>query len=369
LNVRKDQPEYLCIDDEGGDRLEAILDRLRRHSLTVTLHPPAAFDDEVALIAESSADGLLLDLRLDDVPGGSGTRVKYRAVALAQELRTRMTEGGVTALPIVLWSVERKFRRSFNSDTTAHDLFDLVIAKTDVSDRASFVARQLVALAKDYPRLTKARTRASTLWWRALGLAASGRRLFDPRIGAELRAGAPAHEYARYILRELLERSGPLVDESLLAVRLGVDMGSTGWDIAKIRLESAVYRGVFGSGWRRWWWPHVESVLRGLSPDKPFRTLAAAERVAILKAGWGTRRLNPPVASPGTGTRYWYVCAATGAPIDPVDAVAVESGDRKAWQDRTYVSMEAVLSRRAAAKGFRIHPLEQPRIDEITRKQ
>ncbi len=363
------QPKYICIDDEGGDRLEAILDRLRRHGLTVTLHPPAAFDDEVALIAGSSADGLLLDLRLDDVPGGTGTRVKYRAVALAQEIRTRMTEGDVRAMPIVLWSVERKFRRSFNSDTTAHDLFDLVISKTEVSTRASSVARQLIALAKDYPSLPTSRARTSTLWSRALGIPGKEREILDPRIGAELLTSPPPHEYARYILRELLERSGPLVDESLLAVRLGIDTLSPGWDLAKGRLELAAYRGVFCGGWERWWWPHVENILRVLSPDKPFRTLTATQRVAILREHWGTRGFKAPIASPGTGTRYWYVCAATGAPIDPVDAVAVEGGDRKAWQDRTYVSMDAVLSRRAAAKGFRIHPLEQPRIDEITRKQ
>lgn len=366
--MRSRQWKYLCIDDERGDRLEAILDRLRRDGLSVELYAPAPFDDEVTLIAESDADGLLLDLRLDDVPRSDGTRVKYRAVALAQELRTRMTEGDIRPLPIVLWSVERKFRRSFSSDRTAHDLFDAVISKTDVSQDPAPVVGRLVALADDYPLIRELLKKRATFWQRSLGLASSQQGLLDPRVGMEILEGAPTHDFARYILRELLESAGPLVDEQLLAARLGVSVASPGWVAVRSWIEPATYRGVFASGWVRWWWPEIEAMLRDLCPSAPFRTLTAEERVGVIKKTLKIRKLEPPVIPVGsTGTRYWYVCAATQVPVDPVDAVLVESGDRRPWQDRVYVSMHAALNRRASAKGLRIHPLEQSRIDELTR--
>lgn len=361
--------KYLCIDDERGDSLEAILDRLRRDRLTIELYGPAPFDEEVTLIAESDADGLLLDLRLDDVPRPDGARVKYRAVALAQELRTRMTEGDVRPLPIVLWSVERKFRRSFSSDRTAHDLFDLVISKTEVSKNPVPVVGKLVALADDYPLIREFLRRTTTFWRRALGLVSQQKDLLDPRIGIEMLVGAPTHDYAQYIVRELLDSAGPLADEPLIAARLGVSVASSGWPAVRKWIRPASYRGVFSSGWPRWWWPQIEAMLRELSPSTPFRTLTAEERVGILRTALKVRKLEVPGVPVGnTGTRYWYVCAATQVPIDPVDAVLVESGDRKPWQDRVYVSLHAALSRRASAKGLRVHPLEQSRIDELTRE-
>lgn len=360
---------YLCIDDEAGDRLEPIMEPLRRNGVDVRLRRPVPFDKEVTTILSSNAAGLLLDLRLDDLPDRKGTRVKYHALSLAQELRTRMTEGDLRPLPIVLWSVERKFRKSYSNDTTAHDLFDLVISKSQVAEAPRPIARQLLALAADYPLLYTARAKTVAFWGRILGLSTIARGQLDPRIGSGLGSRAPAHEYARYVIRELLERPGPLVDEALLAARLGVSLSSVDWGATKKHLDSAKYAGVFSSGWLRWWWPAVEQILRQTSPEAPFRGLPAVDRVGILKAQWDIDHIEPPEVVPAsTGTRYWHVCRVTNKPLDPVDAVAIESGDRKPWQDTMYVSIDSALSRRAGAKGLRIHPLEEARLEAMTHK-
>jgi hypothetical protein len=364
--MASDEAYFLCVDDESGDRLEPLLERLRRSGVAIRLAAPNPFDKEVTAIRSSDAAGLLLDLRLDDMPGRKG-RVQYHALALAQELRTRMTEGDLRSMPIVLWSIERKFRKSYSSDTTAHDLFDLVISKTQVSEDPRPIARKLVALATDYPLLKTSKAKPASFWARILGLESAARDQLDPRIGAEIRGNAPAHEYARYVIRELLSRPGPLIDEAVLAVRLGVSRASADWDNAKLQIESAKYSGVFSSGWVRWWWPVVERELRQLAPETPFRAITAIERVDILKRSWGLSRLDA-VATPGHGSRFWHVCAVTYAPLDPVDAVTAESGERKPWQEAVYISTEAALSRRAAAKGIRVHPLEEARLEAMTHK-
>ncbi len=366
--VRK-MPYYLCVDDESGDRLEPILEPLRRSGVDVRLFHPEPFDKEVARILSSDADGLLLDLRLDDVPDRTGARVRYHALSLAQELRTRMTEGDLRPLPIVLWSVERKFRRSYSNDSTAHDLFDLVVSKTRVAEQRRPIASKLMALAADYPKLHSPKPKAAAFWGRVLSLDTTARDLLDPRIGAELRPQAPAHEYARYVIRELLERPGPLIDEALLAARLGVSLESSDWDASKEKLDSARYAGVFSAGWLRWWWPAVERSLRRIAPEMPFRALPASDRVDILRRFWGLDSIEPIKAlTRSTGTRYWHVCEVTGVPLDPQDAVAIEGGDRKPWQDALYVSIDAALSRRAAARGIRIHPLEAARLEAMNQE-
>lgn len=362
-----DSPYYLCVDDESGDRLEPLLERLRRRGVDIRLVAPDPFDKEVAAIRSSDAAGLLLDLRLDDMPGGR-ERVQYHALSLAQELRTRMTEGDLRSIPIALWSIERKFKKSYSNDTTAHDLFDLVISKTQVSEDPRPIARKLLSLATDYPLLNTAKSKTALFWGRILGLDASAREQLDPRIGAELRPHAPAHEYARYVIRELLSRPGPLVDESLLSVRTGISRTSLEWGAAKQLLEPAKYQGVFSSGWVRWWWPIVERDLRQLAPETPFRAISAKERVNILKNRWGLNGIDAITATAEHGSRFWHVCAVTDMPLDPVDAVIVESGERKPWQEALFVSIDAALSRRAAAKGIRVHPLEEARLEAMTRK-
>jgi hypothetical protein len=271
-----------------------------------------------------------------------------------------MTEQVLRPFPIVLWSVQQKFKVSFTTDSTGHDLFDLVISKRDVVTDTDAVAAKLISLATDYPRL-RVRPRRRSLP-ELLGIEPEQLAAIDPRIGGDLPAAAPAHDTARYIIRALLERSGPLVDAGVLAVRLGVDRNASDWAALESRVTSARYDGVFSAGWARWWWPKVELLLRH-SVATGFRALTAEQRVDALKEGWRIPRLVAPrVPNGATGTRYWHVCAATDVPLDPVDAVATELGETKAWQDRIYVSMDAAKSRRLKTRGIRLDPLENIRV-------
>jgi len=278
---------YLCIDDEEPAPLNALLDRLRRQSgnLEILLERPLAFDSEVDRIERSPVDGIILDLRLDEVPLASGDRIGYRAGSLAQELRTRMTEGRLRPFPIVLWSIDSKLRESYWNDETTHDLFDKIYYKSQVVKSANLVAVELEALAKGFQEIG-ALVQAKKSLVSILGLSNAEAASLDPRIGEPMRESrrTPVHEYSRYIKKELIDNPGPLVSDELLAARLGISReDSEDWlPLCKLLAEFSAYKGPFCQAWKRWWWFRIESWWDSFSnrPDHFAKPLRQRELIA-----------------------------------------------------------------------------------------
>lgn len=256
---------YLYIDDEDANAVEPYADEVMDHTaeLRIEVATPQSFDAQLQDFNDRMPDGILLDLRLD-----RETDVSYRATALAQEFRTRATEkaSAVTEWfgdrPIVLWSTDEKLRNSFTPDKTGHDLFDLRCVKDDIvndENKAALIGRQMKSLAISYHTLSQILVRNSTLpvLWHALGFSSLDETYFlDPRIEAVFERRdtvLPAHEYARFIVSHLLEHPGPLIDEKLLAARLGLDLEKSA-DFARLLSylkPIAAYNGVFAEGWPR----------------------------------------------------------------------------------------------------------------------
>lgn len=358
--------KFLCVDDERPDQLEPLLDRLRANAIDVELAFPAPFDEQVDAICQTKMNGVILDLRLDNVANAvTGDRVRYRALALAQELRTRMTEGLLRPFPIILWSVEHKFQQSYNRDATGHDLFDLVVSKPTIAKSVEVVAPKLIALSMDYAKLERGRQPFRTWVARVFGLSSAELQMLDSRVLDDMPDSGPTHDRARFVVQELLERPGVLVAEDIVAARLGVDRQGRAFASVLNSFDTARYKGVFASGWTRWWWPIVEAEWRRLTGTERLRSLSAADRVNLLRKAVRSRSLRPAGPLKSKADRFWYVCAALGVPIDPVDAVLTVQQQRRAWQDQEYVSIEAAVSRQADALGYRIDPMEQPRLESF----
>lgn len=364
---------YTVIEDEDQSAVRPVLDLLAKKApaLRFAVIKPAPFDEQVKQLVAKIPDGILLDLRLDQKPGESGRRVQYRAVSLAQELRTRMAEGVLTGFPIALWSIASKFKRSYRPDSTSHDLFDAVYDKSP--DDPSQVASQLVALAEGYRMLRDCADSALTgALETVLSLEDEEFDKFDPRIGQQFatRQKYPSYQYARFILAELFGGPGPLIDEDYLAARLGVDApASKDWAlvIERLKKKGACFSGPFSSGWSRWWMHRVSAWWATLS-DEELRRLCAEARVDVLKKKLGLAHLVAAVPiEPGYGTTFWAVCRATSRAIEPADGVQIQEEFRPSWREPQFVSLSAVLSREANQAGISIHPSERPRIREIRR--
>jgi hypothetical protein len=334
---------YLYLDDEAPDAVGPFRETVERRTEGLRIN-----------------HGLILDLRLDQHPNwqerGEGDRgaerANYRASTLAQEIRTRAAEDRRGEYPIVLWSTDRKLSDSYDRDDTSHDLFDLKSVKQSLRDpqKAEETGQQLRALVEGYRMISEIRdvveNRAGQ-FHRFLGLPEPPGFL-DERLLERFerpRLIRPAHEYARFILRHLLETPGPLIDKATLTARLGLSQGESpdADDLISTRFEQASYQGPFASGWPRWWESRVIDVWNELTGGgRPLRSLPASERVAALKEQTGLTRITAatPIEA-GYSTRYWTVCQVTSRPLDPRDGFRLYRTRLHPWQEDLYVSVEA----------------------------
>lgn len=377
--------KYLYLDDEPPAAVRPYVRAVTAGvaDLAIEHLPPKPYPEQIPLLRErcrdGGVDGLILDLRLDQHPDWqNGTvRADYRASTLAQEIRTRATEGNLPEFPIVLWSTDERLRRSYVNDDTSHDLFDLKSVKEAIEqpDGAREIGLQLTALVEGYRQIQQVRgpARGRNRGIRLLGFTEAPAFLDERILSAfEGRSGTqPTHEIARFILRQVLERAGPLLSRKLLAARLGIDLSrSTGFDaLSSEFLSKAEYVGAFASGWPRWWAAEVEGAWRSMTNvPGPLRTCTAEQRVAALKAEFKVRGLSAATPLPhARSTAFWTICEATGAPLDPREGFLADTQPIYAWQDRVYLSLASLVDGTAKMQRLRIDPLENERFSRARR--
>lgn len=365
---------FLYLDDADVHQLEPFTEPINRlkDNLSISLRKPKKFDAQVEDLKTflHDFDGLILDLLLHQMPNERGEKANYRGTTLAQHLRTLGTEGTLKEFPIVLWSDADKLAIAYNSDDSAHDLFDITCRKEDLVNQNSTVkvARQLESLVEGYKDIRQIRANNDRLH-KFLGLESVG--VLDPRID-EFFSGRgkypPIHEYAHFILKKLLLIPGILIDERTLAARLGVDTETSGdWEELKSSFDESKYQGVFKEGWPRWWASGVEAWWHTLNDSTPvLRSTPASERIKLLGEHTGLKNLSAaaPVAEVYS-TAYWTICQATQKPLDPRDGLIIDRPNAKLWQDKLYVSLEAELNRDRQLKGLRLDPLDKDRLPKL----
>lgn len=373
---------YIYLDDEKPETVRPYIREVQRHSeeLCIQLHSPQQYQEQVTALSKEDFEGLILDLRLDQFANwekeNGGGKAHYRATTLAQEIRTRATEGKLKEYPIVLWSTDQRLRGSYNRDDTGHDLFDLKCVKEEIEneDEAERIATKLVSLVNGYKEIISIRAdtrRSQFQFYKFLGFSEQPD-FIDPRITSffEGRSGSiPAHEYSRFILKELLDLPGPLIDERLLAARLGLNIDKS-TDFKKLTgkyLKEAAYKGPFCEGWPRWWSYLVEEWWQSLreSPG-PLRSTPASERVAFIKKVTKLKGLvRASAIKEGYSESFWTICQVTERPLDPRDGLILFMKDFRLWQDKLYVSFEAALSGEMEEKGLQIDPLEREKFKRV----
>ena len=63
-------------------------------------------------------------------------------------------------------------------------------------------------------------------------------------------------------------------------------------------------------------------------------------------------------------TSFWTVCKALNKPLDSYDGLLLNTGNKN-WQDKEYVSPTAVIEGDSKRKGYKLHPDEKDRYEEI----
>lgn len=358
---------FLYIDDAVPDIRNATASGLSRSGiLNVTAEEPLPWDLRESRIVDGieHIDGIILDWRLtEETNRAISGAVKYSAEALAQHLRFLATDKAVKDIPIVLCSANTGFREYYRRDSTGHDLFDEVFEKNDFSVHHDTVVKQLNCLAEAYKILQT----ADELSWRAI-LSNPDNIEVDVRLVGNIStflANMVPHELIGFLLREIIKKPGVLIDEDILAARLGVDKdASEGWNIL---LETVInqkikYEGLLSGGWSRWWADGlVQWWKTNIHPTHP-QLRAAKQRVKLIKEKTGIQDLIPAEKLKFCAeSEFWTVCVATKKPLATSEGLRVVISNELPWQDEQYVSLYAIVER-INHDSYTLSPMEKERL-------
>lgn len=311
---------------------------------------------------EKSIDGMILDLKLDDMPNKNKIRADFRGTSLAQEIRTRQKEGLLKAFPIVLFSANDKVDLAM--ENSGRDLFDVFIDKSNIDiDSFTIYNSQLIALSEGYKELIANNN---------LGiLLNTDINLLDSRFITEFEElnNTPVHVQARFFVTEVLEKQGLLIDEDVLAARLGIDKNnSEDWGTLKQRLECAKYNGFFSKGWDRWWAHLVEKWwIESVGAHTSLRMTSSTLRVQIIKEYSGL--CNIVVATKinkAESDEFWTVCKGYGKPLDTIDGLLICGQENLyPWQEPEYVSIDAALKKKGVNHWHDLADVEKEHYEEL----
>lgn len=348
---------YLYIDDENNETPKSLASGLSQNGVSVHFEHVSIFTTEYIKNNLSKYDGIILDLRLDIEANSSD----FTASEFAQHIRTLVTKGQLSKdLPIVLFSTDEKLQQVYFIDLSSHNLFDSYLKKFDTDENAS---KELFSLAKGYIEITQNKNNLEKL----MGL----EDLYD--LNGEIFArfsnesqNIPSHEYAQVILKDLIYATGVLIDENILASRLGIDIEkSTNWGSVKQIFESAKYQGVFSDGWDRWWMFKINNIFAN-----EFQTylsyLNAEEKCHLFQDKKDISDiLAPQPIELNSSNRFTTICKVLNKPLDSLEGYRIYSAKPlKQWQEYNYASLYAFASGEAAAKKIMVHPEDKDNLHD-----
>ncbi|MBW4970791.1 hypothetical protein KZY98_10005 [Croceibacter atlanticus] len=356
----------LYIDDDaskhGLEQIQPMIDTLEE-SDELKIHPfqSGPFDkiSESLIKIINDFDAIIFDYQLDDRANDEGERGNMKAPVLAQHLRTEITntERSLKDIPFILCSTNEKLQKSFTSDSTSHDLFDLKFKKD--SSNLLLVTKRIRALVEGYNSIERENDLSNLLQNNYDSL--------DNRILSKFlsdKKKLPAHEYANSILKDLVYINGPLIGHKTLAARLGIDIeNSPHWPaLLENYFMPSKYSGVFSGGWDKWWMDSVNDIFLELTGSS-LSSIDARERVSLLTEKTECKELKLSDLIEGCRSyRYWTICKSYDKPLDPREAFrAYTKKEPKPWQDHIYISKPGALDRVGFEDGLEIHPNDYDR--------
>lgn len=346
-------PTFLYLDDED---VQATVDSLNRcNHVLISVRKANGFETELDSLNFKELDGIILDYRLDGNQEGGG--VKYKAPALAQELRNRITENQIPKdFPIILCSTDDRIKL-LNSDETSNDLFDYRFLKNSElnTEKVSFI---LLTLVNGYKKISQSKGDLSRIIERDINEIDD--RVFSKFVDKKY----PVHEIARHINHQLIKETGLLIHEGILFARLGLVKNDDSIALVKKYFSDCLYRGVFYEGSTRWWMDKVNDKFKALT-NRTLASVDAIQSVNLLKKSTG---LNLEDAKPITlshSNRFWTICEFTGKPLDTIEGFKLANEPALSWQEPRYISLLAIAehAHTDASKGLLLHPSEKQRAE------
>ena len=360
--------EYIYIDDDSLQKSQDKVEGFQSEFINILAQQHKGnWELQLSYIQDISQkiDGLILDLGLCDLPNEHDEHANFRGTSLAQEIRTRQKEGIIKSFPIILFSGNDKL--SLLLETTGLDLFDLCIDKESVNvDIFDELSSKLYALANGYSIID------NNIEHDIEKILCTSIDHIDSRLIVELNSiiKNPNHVIANFVINELLNRQGLLVDEQTLASRFGVDIKkSEDWKLLLGHLQFAKYKGIFSEGWERWWMQPIEDWWHNDISDNSLRTMGATQRVEKIKEKLDlTKLITVNRINGAESDAFWTICQGYNKPIDTIDGLLIAGQENLyPWQEPKFVSIDAAVKRVNIENWKEVSGVEKNFLEELRR--
>jgi hypothetical protein len=338
-DLREDAQSFADAFGSGSNAIEVQVitaKRAREELLTDALKPA----------------GVLMDVDLSSESGERGS-----GPGIAQDIRVKQKAGAIGEFPIVRFAARLPIQKNIKGDPGSDDLFDLKILKEEVSNEIDAIRIRLVGLEGIYAALSSHKNTSAGMEG-LLGLDGELlRRWSDERFHERILSAVhvATHVAAGAFMRSFLTPTGLLIDERVLAVRLGVDVTASGqtWRDLRDALPFE-YSGLGCNAFRRWWARGLDDWwFDAVKSDRPLVSLNIAERIETLSGSFG--KLAPfKMPSGSAGMKPWRLCALAlesdppeFTPVDPAESVRLTPiSDQALWTDPLSVSLGLALQKR-----------------------
>lgn len=330
------------VDDDEEDRRYA--QRLTTAGLECSaVVPPDELRSLVATIKERSKNGscdiVLLDYRLDaKAVEPSGHRVSYRGAQAAAAIREKLPD-----LPLVLVTTEPKLRATLAHSPGLRALFDHEVLKKRLADRAERpqVVLELTELAVGFRRI---RDSSRSDWSGIATLLGAGAEDLADVARSQLPVGVTG--IGGWILDQLLEFAGPLVDADDAAARLGIAGSSFRRPEVQSAIEPMRYAGPFES-WRvRWWTRDLERWLGSIRTDEDDPVEDNRSRAIARALKLSGHVIRSASCTWCGGRSVVRACSICREPVDGAHGLVLVT-DRPHWAERPVACYSCVQAGRA----------------------
>lgn len=327
----------LYLEDLGPDSIVSELEGQGLQVKTVDVDN----DEEVdKALRDNSYQAFLMDYRLTSKSGHRD------APELAGRLRTQAKDGEKSIeAPIILITEESQLR-ILRMPLETQDQYDEVMSKKEFLENAPQSAELIRSFIEAYGILRGNRDNLATV----LGIDEKDKNLLiDYRLEVEYEKLKEDVFASSQLLYNFFVRStGSLIDDRVLAARLGIDMDNSGdsWDVLKEQLAKAGchYKGVMHTAYSKWWMEKVRMWWEKTIPEKKtIRYEDAETRVELLNSRTGLRLVVADPIEKDMSHEFWNVCMATGRPLDPSDGYVCNRRFKREWEEDDFISLKGAL--------------------------
>jgi hypothetical protein len=314
------------------------------------LSPSKARED--LLTAKVVPLGVLMDVDLSGIAGEHGT-----GLGIAQDIRGKQKAHEILDYPIVRFARPEPVAKIVGGDPSSDDLFDLRIGKIEVVNNCASVQLRLNGAKRVYDQLASISPLDNQALDTLLGLTPQQREEWShPALQTRLADGrqTTVHVAAGTFIRGLLFSPGLLIDETLLAVRLGLDREGSGetWSQLLKGLTDFQFKGAAYEEFERWWARGLEDWWLGISGGNSLASLTIAQRHELVCNHFRLNGLLPLTMPKGSaGDRPWRLCTLSleeyepqYVPVDPSAAVRLTPRtDQPPWVDPQYAALGSAV--------------------------